>query len=61
MNGRETDLIMRLGSSAKKDAKEKLKKLYLEEFKSHRDYTAEELKEIAKAIKAINHNLNKAS
>ena len=60
VNGRETDLVMRLtstDSSERRQAKEKLKKLYLEEFKRCTDYTVDELREIAKVIKTVNKKI----
>lgn len=57
VNGRETDLVMRLHSrnnSERKEAKDMLKKGYLEEFKLHADYTKDDLKELGRAIKIIN-------
>lgn len=57
VNGRETDLIMKLGSangSERRKAKEALKKLYLAEFTSRTDYTKEDLKELSRVIKHIN-------
>jgi putative ATP-dependent endonuclease of OLD family len=61
VNGRETDLIMQLGSrdnAERKKAKECLKHKYLEEFKSLTDHRAEDLKEFSKVVKRINHRLN---
>lgn len=60
VNGRETDLVMRLtstDSSERRQAKERLKKLYLEEFKKRIDYTADDLKDITKVIKAVNKKI----
>jgi putative ATP-dependent endonuclease of the OLD family len=54
LNGRETDLVMKLGSSERRKAKDILKQRYLEEFKKHSDYTKEELKELSKIVKHIN-------
>lgn len=57
VNGRETDLVMKLtstDSAERRHAKEQLKKLYLEEFKKHTDYSADELKEINKIIQTVN-------
>jgi hypothetical protein len=54
VNGRETDLVMKLGSSERRKAKDTLKKRYLEEFKSHSDYTKDELRELSKIVKHIN-------
>lgn len=61
VNGRETDLVMKLGSkdsSERRKAKDALKKLYLSEFKSRTDYTKEELKELAKVVRLVNARLN---
>jgi len=44
-------------SSERRQAKEKLKKLYLEEFKRCTDYTVDELREIAKVIKTVNKKI----
>ena len=57
VNGRETDLVMKLTSSERRNAKDQLKKLYLEEFKSRTDYSLEDLKHFSKAIKTINRQL----
>ena len=60
VNGRETALVMGLGSrdnNERREAKDKLKKKYLEEFRLRSDYTKEELKELAKTLKAINAKL----
>jgi hypothetical protein len=55
VNGRETDLVMKLGSaSERRKAKEALKKCYLQEFQLHTDYTKEELKEMNKVVKHVN-------
>lgn len=62
VNGRETALVMALGSAnsvERRAAKDKLKKKYLEEFKKHTDYNKEELKEVTKALKLINKKLSK--
>jgi predicted ATP-dependent endonuclease of OLD family len=62
VNGRETDLVMRLGSRDTKernDAKSKLKKKYLEEFIKFTNYTKDELKDLSKAIKVINAGLSR--
>lgn len=62
VNGRETTLVMGLGSrdnDERRKAKDMLKKKYLEEFKLHSDYTKDELKELAKALVAINAKLAK--
>jgi putative ATP-dependent endonuclease of OLD family len=61
VNGRETDLVMKLGSkdnSERKKAKDALKKQYFSEFKSRIDHTKEELKEIAKVVRLVNTRLN---
>lgn len=57
VNGREVDLVMELGSREKKNAKEELKRKYLEEFISNIDYTKEELKEFSKLIDLINKRI----
>jgi putative ATP-dependent endonuclease of OLD family len=57
VNGRETDLVMSLRSqnnTERRQAKDKLKKKYLEEFRLHTDYSKEDLKELGKALKIIN-------
>ena len=54
VNGRETDLVMKLGSAERRKAKDELKKRYLDEFKSRNTYTKDELKELSKAVKHIN-------
>jgi hypothetical protein len=56
VNGRETDLVMGLGSngSERKKAKDKLKRCYLDEFCKRADYSREELKEIQKLVRHIN-------
>lgn len=61
VNGRETDLVMRLGSkdnAERRKAKDALKKLYLNEFKSRTDYTKDDLKELAKVVRLVNLRLN---
>jgi hypothetical protein len=61
VNGRETDLVMRLGSrdnSERRKAKDELKKLYLNEFKSRTDHTKDDLKELAKVVRLVNLRLN---
>ncbi|WGJ14269.1 AAA family ATPase [Methylocapsa sp. D3K7] len=57
VNGRETDLVMKLGSADRKKAKDELKKKYLEEFKTRNNYTKDELKEMNKIVKLINAKL----
>lgn len=54
VNGRETDLVMKLSSTERREAKNTLKQRYLEEFKKHTDYTKDELKELSRAVKHIN-------
>lgn len=52
---RETDLVMQLSSAVdRKKAKDELKKKYLAEFKSHTDYTKEELKHLSNVIRRAN-------
>lgn len=61
VNGRETDLVMKLGSRDNVDrrkAKDALKKFYLSEFKSKTDHTRDELKELSKIVRLINTRLN---
>jgi putative ATP-dependent endonuclease of OLD family len=61
VNGRETDLVMKLGSkenSERRKAKDALKKLYLNEFKSRTDHTKEDLKDLAKVVRLVNSRLN---
>ncbi len=61
VNGRETDNVMKLGSTngtERKEAKNALKKEYLKEFKSCVDYNKEDLKEFGKIIKLINQRLS---
>jgi putative ATP-dependent endonuclease of the OLD family len=57
--GRETDLVMKLGSKERREAKEQLKRLLLAEFKRNDDYTKEELQDLAKAVKTINRKFAK--
>lgn len=62
VNGRETALVMGLRSrdnSERRNAKDKLKKKYLEEFKLHTDYTREDLKELIKTLRVVNTKLTK--
>ena len=57
VNGRETDLVMQLGSRDSKErrrAKDSLKKMYLEEFRQTADFTAEDVKALTKAVRQIN-------
>lgn len=57
VNGRETDLVMKLGSkdsSERRKAKDTLKQRYLQEFKTHTDYTKDELKELSRIVKHVN-------
>ncbi len=59
--GRETDLVMKLSSSkGRKEAKQGLKNLYLEEFKGCGDYTKDELRGFEKVIKLVNKVFAKA-
>lgn len=61
VNGRETDLVMKLGSkesSERRKAKDALKKHYLNEFKSRTDYTKDDLKELSKVVRLVNSRLN---
>jgi hypothetical protein len=61
VNGRETDLVMKLGSKDTKErrnAKDALKRKYLEEFTSRTDHEKEELKDLAKVVKTINAKLS---
>lgn len=61
VNGRETDLVMKLGSkdnSERRRAKDALKKAYLNEFKSRTNHTKEELKELSKVVRLVNSRLN---
>ena len=60
VNGRETDLVMQLGSRENKqrrNAKDALKKMYLEEFRQVTDFTSDEVKELTKAVCQINNSL----
>lgn len=60
VNGRQTDLVMKLGSrdnAERRKAKDALKKEYLKEFKTRTDHSKEDLKELAKVIKVINGKL----
>ncbi len=60
VNAKETDLVMQLGAQntdKRKEAKNKLKRKYLEEFMKYDDYTNDELKEISKVIKSINNKM----
>lgn len=57
VNGRETDLVMKLGSTngaERRKAKESLKQRYLEEFRSQREFTREELRDLNKVVKHVN-------
>jgi hypothetical protein len=57
VQGRETDLVMKLGSRdtcERRAAKDALKKMNLEEFKHHTDYSKDELRELIYAVRAIN-------
>jgi hypothetical protein len=64
VNGRETTLVMALGSrdsGERRDAKDQLKRKYLEEFKQHTDYSRDELKELCRVIRVINDRLGRPS
>jgi len=57
VNGRETDLVMAIGSrdtKVRRDAKDKLKKLYLQEFRSRQVFSSGELKALEGVVKKIN-------
>jgi hypothetical protein len=57
VTGKETDLVMKLGSkenTERRKAKEALKRKYLEEFTQRAPYEKDEIREMAKIIKAIN-------
>lgn len=61
VNGRETDLVMKLGSrdnAERRKAKDALKKLYLDEFRARTDHSKEDLKELAKVVRLVNVRLN---
>jgi hypothetical protein len=60
VNGKETDLVMKLGSKdggERRKGKEALKRKYLQEFTSRNKYEKEELKELGRVIKTINSKL----
>jgi putative ATP-dependent endonuclease of OLD family len=60
VHGKETDLVLKLTSpSERRRAKDELKRKYLEEFKSHTDYSNEELKELGRVTRKINTRLCK--
>lgn len=62
VNGRETDLVMRLGSkenTERRRAKDALKKHYLQEFKSRADHSDEDLKALSRIVRIINSRLNR--
>ncbi len=59
--GRETDLVMKLTSRDRKEAKQQLKNRYLEEFQKNTDYSKDELKGFEKIIKVINRSFGKVS
>lgn len=59
VNGRETGLVMKLGSRERRDAKNDLKRMYFEEFRQQTDYTKEELKELGRILKIINRSFGK--
>ena len=61
VNGKETDLVMKLGSrdnSERRNAKDSLKKKYLQEFKANIDYSKDDLKELNKVVRLINMRLS---
>jgi predicted ATP-dependent endonuclease of OLD family len=58
--GRETDLVLKLSSRERKDAKQQLKNLCLVEFRNSTDYTKEELAGFERAIRIINKSFAKA-
>lgn len=61
VQGRETDLVMKLGcreNNERRKAKDALKKMYLEEFKRHTDYTRDEVRELLRVVKAVNARLS---
>ena len=59
VNGRETSLVMQLGSTKdRKSAKDQLKQKYLQEFMSRTDYSSDELKPLNDAVKKINARLS---
>lgn len=63
VNGKETDLVMRLGShdsGERRKAKDSLKRKYLQEFASHSNYQKEELRDLAKVVKMINARFSPA-
>ena len=56
VNGRETDLVMQLSSqdpADRRNAKQRLKREYLEEFKRYRDYSEAELKDLARLCRVV--------
>ncbi|HEV7219584.1 MAG TPA: AAA family ATPase [Terriglobales bacterium] len=60
VNGRETDLVMKLGSknsTERRKAKDALKRKYLDQFTSCSEYEKDELKGLAKVVKTINAKL----
>lgn len=62
VNGRETDLVMQLGSvnsHERRKAKDQLKKKYLEEFTRGSGFSAEDMKELNSVVKHINSRLAK--
>lgn len=62
VNGRETDLVMQLGSQNSKErrkAKDELKKKYLAEFKNGKQFPVEELKYLQAAVRHINKRFTK--
>ena len=60
VNGRETDLVMKLGSkesAERRKAKDALKRKYLAEFTSRTNYEKDDLKELSKVVRTINSKL----
>ena len=60
VNGRETDLVMKLGgkdNAERRKAKDALKRAYLAEFKARKDYSNEELKGLSKIVHQVNSRL----
>jgi putative ATP-dependent endonuclease of the OLD family len=57
VNGRETDLVMKLGSkdsNERRKAKDALKRKYLEEFTRQKSYEKDELRDLARVVKTVN-------
>lgn len=63
VHGRETDLVMKLASKdtrERRDAKQHLKNLCLQEFQKATDHSKDELKGFERAVRIINKSLGKA-